>query len=458
MTASLFTTLFIRVLHGEIPGFNAFMFCWVSLSAVTSLAGIFISGSYKVIVRHSTLKSVNKLLVLTLVKEALMLLFIVCNLFSLLVKSGENHDTLLYLSTLFDMLITFVLLVLTRIAIINGYENLARDSYAQEVSKVGVVVYGTSSKSVAMATRLSISPNYKVLGFLSPFEYRNGLILSDLPVYSYADEAGLADLRNRLGFECVIFADHDSAEAQRKDELSLMCVHTGIHVLNTPRIEEVRYGSVSGEVLKDVYSKEMIIDGMSPLGRVTKRIFDASVAAVLIVVFSPLYLVCWLAIKLDDRGPAIYRQERIGRFGKPFNILKFRSMRTDAEAAGPALYAGDDDPRLTKVGRFLRLHHLDELPQLFNVLVGDMSFIGWRPERQYYIDKIMKEDPRYYYLYQIRPGVTSYSTLKNGYTDTMEKMLRRLEFDLYYLRHRSWKFDIEILFKTFVNIVFGKKF
>ncbi len=90
--------------------------------------------------------------------------------------------------------------------------------------------------------------------------------------------------------------------------------------------------------------------------------------------------------------------------------------------------------------------------------MGDMSFIGWRPERKFYIDQIMEQDPRYYYLYQIRPGVTSYATLKNGYTDTMEKMLRRLEFDLYYLRHRSWWFDIKILFQTFVSIVFGKKF
>ena len=114
--------------------------------------------------------------------------------------------------------------------------------------------------------------------------------------------------------------------------------------------------------------------------------------------------------------------------------------------------------RFTKVGRFLRVHHLDELPQLWNVVRGDMSFIGPRPERNFYIDQIMKLDPRYAYLYQIRPGVTSYATLYNGYTDTMEKMLKRLELDLYYLKHRSWWFDITILFKTFVNLAIGKKF
>ena len=134
-------------------------------------------------------------------------------------------------------------------------------------------------------------------------------------------------------------------------------------------------------------------------------------------------------------------------------------MRQNAEAeSGPSLYAGEGDERLTKVGAFLRAHHLDELPQLWNVFKGDMSFIGYRPERKYYIDQIMDRNPRYRYLYQIRPGVTSYATLYNGYTDTLEKMLRRLELDLYYLEHRSWWFDLKILFKTFVNIAFGKKF
>lgn len=133
-------------------------------------------------------------------------------------------------------------------------------------------------------------------------------------------------------------------------------------------------------------------------------------------------------------------------------------MKVDAEKDGPQLYKHDKDERMTKIGRFLRIHHLDELPQLWNVLNGDMAFIGPRPERKYYIDKIMEHDKRYVYLYQIRPGVTSYATLYNGYTDTMEKMLKRLDLDLYYLEHRSWWFDIKILFKTFINIVFGKKF
>ena len=162
---------------------------------------------------------------------------------------------------------------------------------------------------------------------------------------------------------------------------------------------------------------------------------------------------------MDDGGPVIFRQERIGRFGRPFDIYKFRTMRVDAEKFGPQLShgSGNGDARLTKVGRFLRAHHLDELPQLWNVFCGDMALVGPRPERAFYIDQILEYDKRYRYLYQIRPGVTSYATFYNGYTDTMEKMLRRLEYDLYYLGHRSWKFDLKIIFMTALAVLFGKK-
>ena len=206
------------------------------------------------------------------------------------------------------------------------------------------------------------------------------------------------------------------------------------------------------------YDERFIPDGMNGFERNVKRIVDCMIAVILMILFSPLFLICYLAVKSEDGGPAIFKQERIGRFGRPFYIYKFRSMRLDAEKHGPALYAGGKDGRLTRIGKFLREHHLDELPQLWNVFCGGMAFIGPRPERQFFIDQIMKEDPRYRFLFQIRPGVTSYATLYNGYTDTLEKMVRRLRYDLFYLEHRSWGFDFKILFMTFMSIVFGKKF
>ena len=189
-----------------------------------------------------------------------------------------------------------------------------------------------------------------------------------------------------------------------------------------------------------------------------KRLFDIVVAAVCIVLFFPLFAICYMAVVLEDGRPAIFRQERIGLHGKPFIIYKLRSMKMDAEANGYELSNSEYDSRLTRVGRFLRSHHLDELPQLWNVLKGDMSFIGPRPERQYFIDQIMQHDPRYQLLYALRPGVTSYATLYNGYTDTMDKMLRRLELDRQYLDRWSLWLDMTILWKTFTSIVFGKHF
>jgi lipopolysaccharide/colanic/teichoic acid biosynthesis glycosyltransferase len=193
------------------------------------------------------------------------------------------------------------------------------------------------------------------------------------------------------------------------------------------------------------------------MNSLTKRLFDFVVAAIGLFLLSPLYLIIYIGQKLTYKGPAIFVQERIGLGGRPFDIYKFRTMIVNNENDGVPQLAEVDDERLTKFGKFLRSHHLDELPQLWNVLKGDMSFVGPRPERKYFIDQIMERDPRYAELYAIRPGITSYATLYNGYTDTMEKMLRRLELDLYYLENWSWKFDLQILGKTFFSIAFGKK-
>lgn len=207
-----------------------------------------------------------------------------------------------------------------------------------------------------------------------------------------------------------------------------------------------------------IVKTEVIADGMSAMERNVKRVGDFLLATISLLLVSPLMLLIYIMVRCEDGGPAIFRQERIGRFGRPFNIYKFRSMTVDAEKNGPQLCSHKKDERLTRIGKFLRKHHLDEFPQLWNVICGDMSFIGPRPERKFYIDQIMERDPRYKNLYQIRPGVTSYATLYNGYTDTMEKMLRRLDMDLYYLEHRSWWFDARILGKTFIKMIFGRVF
>ena len=190
-----------------------------------------------------------------------------------------------------------------------------------------------------------------------------------------------------------------------------------------------------------------------------KRLFDLVCVFFASIVFFPFIVAVYIAIKLEDGGPAIFKQERIGKGGKPFMLYKFRSMKVNAEKDGrPQLWSGEEDERLTKVGKFIRNHHLDELPQFWNIWKGDMSFVGYRPERQYFIDKIMAENPNYAKLYAMRPGVFSEATLYNGYTDTMEKMLKRLEMDLDYMKRQSIWLDIVIIFKTGVSILTGKKF
>ncbi len=189
-----------------------------------------------------------------------------------------------------------------------------------------------------------------------------------------------------------------------------------------------------------------------------KRCFDIVLSIFSLIVFSPLFLALYIAIKCEDGGPAIFRQERVGYRGRIFTLYKFRSMVESAEEGGVPQLCQKEDDRLTQVGRFLREHHLDELPQLWNVFCGDMSFVGPRPERKYFVDKIVAINPDYEKLYAIRPGVFSEATLYNGYTDTMEKMLERLRMDLNYLHNRSIWLDIKIVFLTGMAILIGKKF
>ena len=199
-------------------------------------------------------------------------------------------------------------------------------------------------------------------------------------------------------------------------------------------------------------------DAMGKVQRCIKRGFDLVAAFTGIVVCSPIFLIISLLITYQGNGPVFFRQIRIGYKGRPFAIFKFRTMSSVVEEEGPQLVAGCDETNSTRLEQFLRGHHLDELPQLWNVLRGDMSFVGPRPERKFFIDKIMEQTDRYRLIYLMRPGLTSEATLYNGYTDTMEKMLRRMEMDIHYLEHRTLRIDLNIILKTIPNIATGKKF
>lgn len=213
---------------------------------------------------------------------------------------------------------------------------------------------------------------------------------------------------------------------------------------------------MSNQNTEEVSGFEGSHDAMGCVQRTVKRLFDIVFSLAGMIILSPVYLVIAIMLKRQKNGPAIFSQERIGYRGKPFTIYKFRTMsEPDKE---PQLVAKSSIGQSTKTELFLREHHLDELPQLWNVLKGDMSFVGPRPERRFYIDKIMANDPSYVLIYEMRPGLTSEATLYNGYTDTMEKMLIRLHMDTDYLKRRSLALDASIIAKTFISIVSGKKF
>lgn len=213
--------------------------------------------------------------------------------------------------------------------------------------------------------------------------------------------------------------------------------------------------------MNNVYTKEADCiscshDAMNATQRAIKRAFDFISAFLGLIILSPLFLIIYIMLKRQKNGPAIFSQERIGYRGKSFTIYKFRTLSKAEDK--PQLVAKCDDSNSTKTERFLREHHLDELPQLWNVLIGDMSLVGPRPERKYYIDQIMEIDNSYVLIYEMRPGLTSEATLYNGYTDSMEKMLKRLQMDIHYLENRSLALDFSIIMRTAASIISGKKF
>lgn len=186
-----------------------------------------------------------------------------------------------------------------------------------------------------------------------------------------------------------------------------------------------------------------------------KRVADVIVSSLALVVLSPVLAAIAVAIKRDSDGPVFYTQERVGYHKRKFRILKFRTMRSDAEAAGPALSV-EDDPRITRVGRVLRKYRLDELPQFWNVIKGDMSLVGPRPEREYYVNQIVERVPYYSLIHQVRPGITSWGMVKYGYASNVDEMIERLAYDLIYIENVSFGVDLKILFHTVSTVVTGK--
>ena len=421
---SLLSILLVRWVSGPAVGFFRYVILYLLCAAVFTVIGFYLSGLFRNLSRKVSLWMGGRLVAAVLIKETGLSVLMLTDL-------GRSHiDSYFLLGLLADILFTIVLIVYPR----SVASRIRRE--AMEIrtlsDRLNALVYGCDDSAADYADRARLSGRYSVVGLLSDDPEMAGAQIREYVVYYAAGHRDIEALQWRLGgIDCILFPGDSHIDG------------------GTP---------ATGASAPHPGGTTEITDPMNAAGRFIKRSIDLLGSGLLLLLFSPLILICSIVVYLEDGSPVIYRQERIGRGGKAFDIYKFRTMRTDAETMGPALYSGDGDPRLTRTGRFLRRHHLDELPQLWNVFRGDMSFIGYRPERRYYIDQIMARNPRYRFLFQIRPGVTSYATLYNGYTDTLEKMLTRLDMDLYYLRNHSVWFDLRILGLTFLRIVGGKRF
>jgi sugar transferase (PEP-CTERM system associated) len=232
--------------------------------------------------------------------------------------------------------------------------------------------------------------------------------------------------------------------------------------LSGVRVEDATttYERLTGKILIDDLKPSWLIfsDGFraSRVTRFVKRMLDLSFSIILAIISAPFMALTALAIKLDSAGPFLYSQERLGENGRVFKIYKFRSMQTNAEQAGKPIWARDQDDRVTRVGRFIRTTRLDELPQLWNVMRGDMSFVGPRPERPFFVEQLSQEIPFYQQRHVVKPGLTGWAQVKYRYGSSLEDAMEKLRYDLYYIKHLSVIFDLTIVFDTVKVVLFRK--
>ncbi|MCD6067833.1 MAG: exopolysaccharide biosynthesis polyprenyl glycosylphosphotransferase [Bacteroidetes bacterium] len=230
---------------------------------------------------------------------------------------------------------------------------------------------------------------------------------------------------------------------------------TGIIIKIIPDMYDILSGSVKMTSIFGAPLIEINRKIMPEWQQAMKRLLDVSISVFVLICFSWVYILVAIIVKLGSKGPVFYFQERIGIHGKPFKIIKFRSMYIDAERAGPAL-SSQHDPRITPFGRFMRKTRVDELPQFFNVLISEMSIVGPRPERQFFIDQIVQKAPHYKHLHKVRPGITSWGQVKYGYAETVDQMVQRLKYDIIYIENMSLIVDLKIMIYTALIMIQGR--
>ena len=429
-------------IENDVFSVNATFYLGILLVPVVWIFIYLLQGTYHNVRRLHRLKVINLTFIGTF--------FGVVILFFLLLIDDEITRYQQYYKLLFALFtIQFFLVLIPRFLIVSY---IVKQIHARKAGFKTLII-GGSDKAVAIYDEIQELPKGIGLDFVG-FININGIdkLLEDRIEYlGHIDQ--VETILQEFQIEEVIIALESKEHDRIKTIISRLAARE-VRIRILPDMYDILSGTVEmnnifGELLLDVNSEAMPV-----WQRSVKRAIDIVASLVSLLVFTPMFIVLAVLVKTSSSGPVFFLQERIGKNGRPFQIIKFRTMVVNAEASGPQL-SSSNDPRITSIGSFMRKTRLDEFPQFYNVLVGDMSLVGPRPERQFYIDQIVKIEPQYLELNQVRPGITSWGQVKYGYAENVDQMLDRMKFDLLYLKNRSLSLDIKIMLYTILIIFRG---
>jgi len=317
------------------------------------------------------------------------------------------------------------------------------------------IIVGSNQNAVELYKQLNNqfpSSGNSFIGFVNARDYKEYVLAAHLPhLGHYKDLPGLI---REMKVEEVIIAVERS-ETQLVEKILTKIEDTDVIIKIIPGMQDYLLGSVK---TTSIFSEPLVQISpymMPPWQESIKRLIDLAASVIAVILLSPVYIFLYAGVKFSSKGPVFYYQERIGLHGKPFMIPKFRSMYVGAEKGTPQL-SSENDSRITPFGKFMRKVRLDELPQFFTVIKGDMSLVGYRPERQFFIDQIVKRSPHYRLLFKVKPGITSWGQVKFGYASNVDEMVQRLKYDILYVENMSLAMDFKIMFYTALIIVQGR--
>lgn len=404
----------------------------------------FVTGTYINIYRKSRINEI--IFTFFTVMAGVILMF-----FTILLDDVVRNYNDYYITVAILFSIQFTLTVSSRLLILNH----AKNQILTGKRGFKTIIIGGNARAVEVyqnITNRTKSLGYIFEGFIDTNGNSTNGLMNHLPCLGKMEM--LTNIIDKLKIEEVIVAI-ESSEHPRINHIINQLVDKNVIIKIIPDVYDILSGSVKMHHIMGTAFIEIYPELMARWQYILKRFFDILVSAVVLIILAPLYLFIAIKVLLSSKGSILYRQERIGLHGKPFTIYKFRSMYIDAEQSGPAL-SKKDDARITPWGRVMRKWRLDELPQFYNVLKGEMSLVGPRPERQFYIDQILSRAEDYKHLQRVQPGLTSWGMVQFGYAQNVDEMIQRMKYDLIYIENMSLLLDLKILLYTLRVIMQGR--